>query len=504
MRGRLLAAWGLGLVLALGLGLLVWRLAPVGTRMCASSCRRHRSSSGPFCFLRSGIARARARRAPSHEPEPGGENTDWRSALAARRLAGPHQRYRLPLFVVVGPRAWASRSFWNARARSRCAGGSGRSLLVARLGSNLRGSGKRASGGRAPGGGAPALSPRCPLNGVILTVSPADLTLADALERREIADELAASLSALDTRLRARRRSMWFSPRSISPRLRRRLRHAGARRAPPALGFRLPAVLRDGAKSAEVVEAFHAGIRSLVESTRTPSWMLWRGWTIPARRAAHRLRGAGRGDGPDRGHGAAADPPSDVRRRKGAFLRGVYLTSSRQDPLTIDALLPELAARYAMPRSGTRPTSTWAMPSTVLRRRELRDAVIREAGLVGMVRPPWFRRPFRVSRSRCLAHRLLAWRGRAGADLSEGGRASGACGSAGGPIDAQALASRDAALGPIAAAADRLDRLGTGDVQGWLFRPFSIGRSKDAAWPRMSAPCAMRSRRISPPRWRPT
>jgi type VI protein secretion system component VasK len=40
---------------------------------------------------------------------------------------------------------------------------------------------------------------------------------------------------------------------------------------------------------------------------------------------------------------------------KGAALRGVFLTSARQEALAIDPLLPEMSLRFAMPRSGTVP-----------------------------------------------------------------------------------------------------------------------------------------------------
>src|SRR5690606_12321534 len=47
--------------------------------------------------------------------------------------------------------------------------------------------------------------------------------------------------------------------------------------------------------------------------------------------------------------------PDEAAAWRGAMLRGVHLTSARQEALTIDGLLPELSRRFAMPRIGTLP-----------------------------------------------------------------------------------------------------------------------------------------------------
>jgi type VI protein secretion system component VasK len=77
------------------------------------------------------------------------------------------------------------------------------------------------------------------------------------------------------------------------------------------------------------------------------------------------------------------DPEHD-RNWEGALLRGVFLTSARQEPLSIDALLPELSRRFAMPRIGMLP------PDLGLDEEEygyfipgiLKKVVLPEAGLV--------------------------------------------------------------------------------------------------------------------------
>ncbi len=395
MTPRLLATWGVALLLALGTGLVVWRSAPL-----ASADARFVLAIAPLLvwailvLLFAGRApRADTGAAPTLPLEGVQE---WRSALAARRLAGLSQRYRLPLFVVVGPP------------------GMGKSQLLQRSGLDLDPPVETEDTRWWLGSEAifvevasdPAtverlasllyrFRPACPLNGVVLAVSPADLTLADAIERREIGEGLAASLAALETRSRSRPPVyVALTKIDLAPGFLEGFETLEPGERHQAWGFSFPLSLREGAKTAEVVEVFHAGVRSLVEATR-----------------ARLLDALARVDDPLRGgrligfgaQVAAMDPivdtvlrpilPSDVRRRKGAFLRGVYLTSSQQDALTIDALLPELAARYAMPRSGTLPDIDMGdAEHGFFVAGMLRDAVIGEAGLVGMVKPPWYRR----------------------------------------------------------------------------------------------------------------
>lgn len=478
MTPRHLAAWSLGLVLALGAGLLVWRLAPVG-----SDDARLVLSASPilvWAILLLALGPGKGASAAPEPIAPAEGAREWRSALANRRLAGPHQRYRLPLFVVIGPP------------------GMGKSQLLERSGLDLDAP-VEADGVRwwlgseaifVEVGSEPAAAerlaaalhrfrPACPLNGVILAVSPADLTLADALERREIGEGLAASLAAIEARIRSRPPVyVVLTKIDLAPGFLEGFEalEPGERHQP--WGFSFPLALREGVKTGEVVDAFHAGVRSLVESTRT-----------------RLLDALARVDDPLRGgrlinfgaQVAAMDPivdtvlrpilPSDVRRRKGAFLRGVYLTSSQQDPLTIDALLPELAARYAMPRSGTLPDIDMGdAEHGFFVAGMLRDAVIREAGLVGMIRPPWFRRPVfgLLVLVLCLCVSLFGatWlrfefaRAEARVERFEAQVSR---------VDAATLSVREASpetLGRIAEHVDRLGRLDGREGVGPLFGPF--------------------------------
>ncbi|MBB4000421.1 type VI secretion protein IcmF/TssM N-terminal domain-containing protein [Aureimonas pseudogalii] len=323
--------------------------------------------------------------------------------------------------------------------------------------------------------------PACPINGVILAVSPADLTLADALERREIGEGLAASLAALETQARSRPPVyVALTKIDLAPGFLEGFEALEPGERHQSWGFSFPLSLRDGAKTADVVEAFHAGVRSLVEATRTRLLDALARVDDPLR--GGRLIGFG-------AQVAAMDPivdtvlrpilPSDIRRRKGAFLRGVYLTSSQQDALTIDALLPELAARYAMPRSGTLPDiEVGDAEHGFFVAGLLRDAVIREAGLVGMARPPWYRRPIFgvLILTVCVCLSLLgAVTLRLGFDRAESRieRVETQLSR----LDTAVLSSRDASddvLSRVAETTDRIGRLNGLDELGILFRPFPI------------------------------
>ncbi|ALN74630.1 type VI secretion protein IcmF/TssM N-terminal domain-containing protein [Aureimonas sp. AU20] len=480
MTPRHLAAWSLGLVLALGAGLVVWRLAPV-----ASDDARFVLSAVPvvvwaILLLLFGARPVRPN-APATVPISQEGAREWRSALAARRLAGPHQRYRLPLFVLLGPP------------------GMGKSQLLERSGLDLdapvEADGARwwlgseaifveiASEPTAVERLAAFLQrfrPACPLNGVVLAVSPADLTLADALERREIGEGLAASLGALEARSRSRPPVyVALTKIDLAPGFLEGFEALEPGERHQSWGFSFPLSLRDGAKTAEVVDAFHAGVRSLVEATRARLLDALARVNDPLR--GGRLIGFG-------AQVAAMDPivdtvlrpilPSDVRRRKGAFLRGIYLTSSQQDALTIDALLPELAARYAMPRSGTLPDIDMGdAEHGFFVAGMLRDAVIREAGLVGMARPPWYRRPVfgLLVLAVCLCLSLLGAAAlRLGFDRAEAQieRLETQVSH----LDTAALSSREAsldALSRVAEATDRIGRLEAEDGLGGVFRPSS-------------------------------
>jgi type VI protein secretion system component VasK len=79
---------------------------------------------------------------------------------------------------------------------------------------------------------------------------------------------------------------------------------------------------------------------------------------------------------------------SGGKAHNGAALRGIFLTSARQEALSIDSLLPELSRRFAMPRVGMIPPDLgfddedhgYFIAGT------FKDTIFKEAGLVGFHR----------------------------------------------------------------------------------------------------------------------
>lgn len=405
MTARARAAWLLGLVLALGLGLVVWRLAPLepgDVRLVAAAVP---VILWAIALLAFGQPRAPAATgAEAAEPAGGGRRRTSRwnqpiaEALRARRLAGPNARYRVPLYLVVGPP------------------GSGKSALLER--SELDLDPPAATEGARWWIGSEAIfvemssgtgddeavlrmlrrfRPAQPVNGVILVVSPADLTLADTQERRETGDAIARLVSLLQPAGRARLPVyLLLSKLDLTPGFSEFFDRSETHERRQLWGFSMPAEFGAAETHAQALETVRSGIRQLVHGTRL-RLVEWLSRESDARRGGRILTfGA---------QVAALDPivdsilgpllPSPTRKRAGARLRGLYLTSARQDALSIDPLLPELAERFRMPRTGTDAPDLSAGEGEdgYFVGGSLRKAVLAEGGLVGSGPRPWYDRP---------------------------------------------------------------------------------------------------------------
>ncbi len=456
---RAKAAWFLALALALGAGLAVWRLAPIG----ADDLRLVAAATPVVLWaiallaLGSGTPRANAA-ASADEPDPFASRAPsdrWgrsiADALRARRLSGRGQRYRVPLYLVVGPP------------------GSGKSTILER--SQLDIDAPTEVGGArwwissdaifvemSPGMGVDQevlkslkrFRPAMPVTGVLLVVSPADLTLADAQERRETGDAIARLVTGAQTLAEARVPVyVLLSKLDLTPGFSEFFDRMEAHERQQLWGFSLPAEFGGRETSTEALEALRGGIRRLVNGTRL-RLVEWLSRESDARRGGRILTfGA---------QVAALDPivdsvlkpllPSEIRKTRGAHLRGVYLTSARQDALSIDPLLPELAERYRMPRSGL------DAPDLSLAEEEenyfvggtLRKAVLSEAGLTRRAPRRWHRRPVVGATAVAASLALLALSiGPVVASFEEWNAAL------------EAPASRSAELGPVLRSSDPAD-----------------------------------------------
>lgn len=396
--------WLVLLALAFAAAVVVWRLAET-----LSDDLRVVLTALPllgWCLTLLFRMDGQGRTAPAPPgPGPGaaaGEAGEWRSALRRHRLHGLSGRYRVPLFLVIGP------------------GGMGKSALLEQSTLPLDLPVEKADGRwwigpeaifvEATTGVADMAAlaaalvqfrPACPVNGIVLAISPADLALSDTIERREIGEAIAAGIATLARATRSRPPlTVLLAKTDLAPGFAESMSGLTASERDQMWGFATPLEPAAGRPSAaDPLQAVRMGIRNLVEGTR-----------------ARLIDALSRIDDPLHGGRlvhfgaqiAALDTtidtilrplmPNPGRGRTGVFLRGLYLTSARQDALTIDALLPDLATRFAMPRSGTMPpdlddgerSEGFFIAST------MRRAILGEAGLVGRVRPPWYRRPMVV------------------------------------------------------------------------------------------------------------
>ena len=297
------------------------------------------------------------RGAPSETPALRELRRQVTAFLADRGLKGARGRYSVPFFLIVGP------------------AGSGKTCLLESAEMRL---GMPKTIGPANWWVGPdavfveaqvsedagelfrllrAVRPKLPVNGIMLVVSPADLVLADQIEQRMTAETIAAWFRQADEMLdQTLPAYVLLSRTDLVPGFQEIFeRIEPADRAQP-WGFALPHDM----KEPKTVEALHAeidaGFGDIVETMRRRHIELL-SKESDAIRCGHI-------------HGFTAQiaavqrivmPVIDAMLPmgngtwRGVLLRGIFMTSARQEMLSIDALLPELSRRFAMPRSGMLP-----------------------------------------------------------------------------------------------------------------------------------------------------
>ncbi len=307
----------------------------------------------------------------------------------SRGLRGYRSRYRVPLFVVLGP------------------GGSGKSSILKRSGFDL-GNGVRIGnsvwwvGDKAIfveaqlGAGhetvidlaalLSAVRPNLPLNGILLVLAPADLALTDSIEYETLTQATTESIREIERR--ARRRYpvyLMLSKIDLVPGFREFFDRHEPQERQQAWGFGMPfAGLANPLSGEAGAEAITDGFRGILAALRLRliEWLSREG--DPVRSGRIESFGAQIATIPDTVRPMIeALLPESRSEWKGAALRGVFLTSARQEALAIDPLLPEMSLRFAMPRSGTVP------PDLGMDEEEhgffvagaLRKGVVQEAGL---------------------------------------------------------------------------------------------------------------------------
>lgn len=232
--------------------------------------------------------------------------------------------------------------------------------------------------------GLAAQRPLLPLNGIVLTLSPADLCLADGIERDDLAIGLRARIDAVQQRCGgALPVYVLLTKMDLTPGFVEYFDRLDTDLRDQAWGFTF--AYDDGSgNGAAPVAGFDVEFARLLEnlkqrqldllhneSDRERSAMVL---NFPAQVAALKPVLA-----EVLGKVFAAD-----ERGNRPLLRSVFLTSARQDLLTIDRLMPDLAGRFVLPPTVVLPPDLnddecdqgWFIA------RPLRDTILAEAGLV--------------------------------------------------------------------------------------------------------------------------
>lgn len=392
MRLGWLLAWLAGLALACLASWWIWRSAPITEEaylFAAMLVPILLWALVPIVFARwmlSGM---------SGRAEPARLRDQKRAALrflADRGLKG-RKRHALPLLLVVGPPG-AGKSSLIEQTPIGVA-------LPATIGASRWWVGKDAILVEATvGSGESAqdvfdlirsVRPRQAVSATLLVISPADLALADETEHRMLAEAIASDLRLLEERLDVRPPVyVLLAKTDMVPGFREFFDRLEPQDRAAPWGFALPAAL---ATTAEAIMAeVDAGFDRLLGSMRARH-VEWLSREVDAVRSG-RIHGFATQIAALRHQIApivSALLPSQAQEWTGAHLRGVFLTSARQEPLTIDALLPDLSQRFALPRIGTLPPDLgmedenhgYFIAGTIA------NAILPEAGLAASRRSPW-------------------------------------------------------------------------------------------------------------------
>lgn len=388
MRPWFRIAWLAGLGLAVAASWAIWQYAPVAVpeqRFAALLAPLVLLGLIPVVFTR------RLVRGDAGIDTPG-LRLQRKSALtflANRGLAGRRGRLSVPLYLVVG------------------APGAGKTSLLERSGLGL-GSPVTIAGATWWVGddaifvetsiGVPDRSPRqicqiikslrpaLPINGTVFVLSPADLTLADQVEHREFAEGAMLALREIEAATgQAAPIYLMLSKIDLLPGFQEFFDRQEPQERSQPWGFALP-ITASTAPTA-MGDAIATGFQSLLAAMRA-RLVEWLSREADPVRCA-RINGF---SAQIAGLQPTIQPLLETlftktgRTRQDGALRGIFLTSARQEALSIDSLLPELSRRFAMPRVGMIP------PDLALDDEDqgyfiggtFKNTIFKEAGLVGV------------------------------------------------------------------------------------------------------------------------
>lgn len=392
MRLAWMLAWLAGLALASLASWWVWRNAPIPDetqRFAATLAPVLVWSLLPFLFGRWLFGGAGRTEAP-------GLRDQKRMALrflADRGLKGANRRHSLPLFLVAGP-AGAGKSSLLEQTQT------GLGMPVA-IGAGRWWVGQDAIFVETDFSGEKsaqdvidlirAVRPRQPINATLLVVSPSDLALADEVELRMASEAIASELRLVEERTGAGPPVYLLLTKSdMLPGFREFFDRLEPQDRDAPWGFALP--FTGPASAEQAALEFDRGFERMLSGMRARH-IEWLSREADAVRSA-RIHGfSTQGAALSRQIKPILDAlvPKQTHVWKGAVLRGVFLTSARQEPLTIDALLPELSRRFSLPRIGTLPPDLGMEDENhgYFIAGAFRKAILPEAGLIASRRSVW-------------------------------------------------------------------------------------------------------------------
>lgn len=388
MRPWFRIAWLAGLGLAVAASWAIWRYAPVAVpeqRFAALLAPLVLLGLIPVVFTRRLVSRDAGIDTP-------GLRMQRKSALtflANRGLVGRRGRLSVPLYLVVG------------------APGAGKTSLLERSGLGLGAPVTIADATWWVGDdaifvetsiGVPDRSPRqiceiikslrpsLPINGTVFVLSPADLTLADQVEHREFAEGAMLALREIEAATgQAAPIYLMLSKIDLLPGFQEFFDRQEPQERSQPWGFALP--ITASAAPTAMGDAIATGFQSLLAAMRA-RLVEWLSREADPVRCA-RINGF---SAQIAGLQPTIQPLLETlftktgRTRQDGALRGIFLTSARQEALSIDSLLPELSRRFAMPRVGMIPPDLglddedqgYFIGGT------FKNTIFKEAGLVGI------------------------------------------------------------------------------------------------------------------------
>jgi type VI protein secretion system component VasK len=362
MRRGVVLVWSIGLLLAAAAGWLIWSRGSPYLPPSWEEQHRFAAALAPlvvWALLPVLLWRLFTRNTAL--PPSLKENSRAAIAFLSKRgIRGKRGRARVPFFLVMGPP------------------GSGKSSLIEK--SDLRIGMPAAIGKTTLWVGADAVfaeaavddaddivatlsllqavRPDLPVNAALVVLSPADLTLADPGEQRQRSEALADALNRLDAVLHARVPSyLLLSKTDLVPGFREFFDRYEPQEREQPWGFLLPlGVMAKGEAKEARTAAIDHGFDDILGAMRMRH-MEWLARETDPLRSGHLQVFPANVAALQRTITPLLDriAPEPERDRAGIILRGVFLTSARQEPLSIDALLPEMSRRFALPRMGMLP-----------------------------------------------------------------------------------------------------------------------------------------------------